>query len=120
MLRIEKNVGALVAGETRETLKALDEAILNELRLATTLMEAFDHVGLPVGASQKLLQSVANGIHHIVKGRGEMATTIRVLTAIKASSSLKETSYGCPGEQPPMMAARPTSDTEPLSQQAFG
>ncbi len=103
MLNIEQNVGALVAAETKGALKAIDEAILTELKLGATLVEAFGQTNLPVGSSQKLLQSLASGLNHFVAGRSEMANTVRTLTAIKAGTNLKETSYSCPGEQPPML-----------------
>jgi hypothetical protein len=120
MLKIGQNTGALIAAETKGTLKALDNAILNELRLATTLVEAFDDISLPIGTSQKLLQSMASGINHIVQGRSEMATTVRALAAIKAGSSLKETSYSCPGEQPPMMKTPPVGEAKDELQEVFG
>jgi hypothetical protein len=100
MLKIDDNIGALVAAETKDTLKAIDEAILSELRLCTTLVEAFEETSLPVGSSQKLLQSLTTGLNHIVAGRSEMATAIRALTAIKSGSNLRETGYNCPSDQP--------------------
>ncbi len=112
MLKIEKNTGALIAAETQTALKSLDHAILNELRLCTSLVEAFDEAKLPVGTSQKLLQSMARGIDHIVSGRGEMAQTVRTLNAIKGNSSLKETGFGCPGEVP--LAMIQPLDTVPM------
>jgi hypothetical protein len=99
MRKIDKNTGALIAAETKGALRALDDAILTELRLCTTLIEAFDQSNLPVTSSQKLLQTLASGLNHIVAGRGEMASTVRALTAIKSASSLNATSYNCPGEQ---------------------
>jgi hypothetical protein len=119
MLKIEKNTGALVAAETKGALRSLDDAILNELRLATTIVEAFEETGLPISTSQKLLQSMASGLNHIVLGRAEMANTVRTLTAIKGGSSLQETSYSCPGEQPPMMAVSQTT-TAVRAEAAFG
>lgn len=114
MVKIAQNTGALIAAETKGTLKALDNAILTELRLCTTLIEAFDEVRLPVGTSQKLLQSMASGINHVVRGRGEMASTVRALAAIKGVSNLAETSYNCPEGSPPSMRAAPADVAEPV------
>lgn len=116
MLKIDNNTGALIAAETKGTLKSLDDAILNELRLCTTLLEAFDEARLPVGTSQKLLQSMASGINHIVQGRGEMASTVRALVAIKGGSNLSETSYNCPEGSPPAMRSAPAD----IAESAFG
>jgi hypothetical protein len=120
MLKIEKNTGALIAAETQTALKSLDVAILNELRLCTSLIEAFEDAKLPVGTSQKLLQSMARGIDHIVTGRAEMAQTVRTLSAIKGDSSLKEVGYGCPGEVP-LATILPDKVASPaVGEQAFG
>jgi hypothetical protein len=105
MLTIQNNTGALVAAETKGALKAIDDAILTELRLCATLVEAFGETGVPVGSSQKLLQSLASGLNHFVAGRAEMAQTVRTLTALKSVSNLAETSYSCPKDHPPLMRA---------------
>lgn len=112
MLTIQNNTGALVAAETKDALKAIDDAILTELRLCATLVEAFGENGVPVGSSQKLLQSLASGLNHFVAGRAEMAQTVRTLTALKGSSNLNETSYSCPGGQPPMLHADSSGASE--------
>lgn len=119
MLKIDDNVGGLVAAETKGALRAIDVAILSELRLCATLMEAFEQTPLPVGSSQKLLQNLANGINHFVAGRGEMATTIRTLTAIKAGSSLVETSYNCPGQVPLAKAGDGAGAQQPCPEAVF-
>jgi hypothetical protein len=104
VLNINDNIGSLVAAETKGAMRALDNVILSELRLCTTMVEAFDSANVPVTSSQKLLQSMASGLNHIVAGRGEMATTVRTLRAIQANSSLAETSYNCPGDFKPFLA----------------
>jgi hypothetical protein len=120
MLKVDENIGGLVAAETKVALRAIDDAILSELRLCTTLIEAFDKTALPVGSSQKLLQNLANGINHFVAGRSEMAATIKTLTAIKSSSSLVETSYNCPGELPIAKARDHVSTPLPCRETVFG
>jgi hypothetical protein len=96
MQKIDANVGALVAADTQGTLKALDGAILSELKLCTTLVEAMQGNQLPIGPTQKLLSSMASGLNHIVAGRGEMAATVRHLTALKQDSNLAVYDFGCP------------------------
>lgn len=108
MFDVQNNTGALIAEETKGALRAIDTAILNELRLCTTLMEAFEETPLPVASSQKLLQSMASGINHIVAGRHEMASTVRHLRAIKASSTLAPVSYNCPEGVPPLALSNPS------------
>lgn len=120
MLNIDDNTGSLIAAETKGALRALDNAILTELRLCTTLVETFGQSQLPVSSSQKLLQSMASGLNHIVAGRGEMATTVRTLTAIKSTSNLAATNYSCPGSAP--IAKLPTvpDKSKACSEAVFG
>lgn len=101
MHEIQDNIGSLIAAETKGALHAIDNAILSELRLCTSLVEAIEGTNLPVGRTQKLLQTLSNGISHFVAGRGEMAQTVRTLSTIKSDSNLRETSYSCPGEPIP-------------------
>jgi hypothetical protein len=96
MQKFDANLGALVAADSQGTLKALDDAILSELKLCTTLMEAFQSNAVPIVSSQKLLNSMASGLNHIVAGRGEMATTLRQLTVLKQDSNLAVYDFGCP------------------------
>ena len=97
-----------------EMLKA--DPDMADVYLATALEEA----NLPVGPSQKLLQSIATGLNHIVAGRGEIAHTVRTLTAIKSGSSLQETSYNCPGETPPLLAAQEAETAAACPLPVFG
>jgi hypothetical protein len=96
MQKIEQNVGHLVAADTKGTISALDNAILSELKLCTTVMEAIQTTSLPIMSSQKLIHSMASGLSHIVAGRGEMAATVRHLTSIQRASNLAPHSFGCP------------------------
>jgi hypothetical protein len=120
MLKIQDNIGSLVASETQGAMRAIDNAILTELRLCATLVEAFETTPLPVGRSQKLLQSLASGLNHIVAGRGEMAQAVRTLTVIKTGSNLQETSYNCPSDSPPLLAAQQSEQSTACPVAAFG
>jgi hypothetical protein len=96
MQNFDANIGALVAADSQGTIKALDEAILSELKMCTTLVEAIQGQQLPIGSSQKLLNSMASGIHNIVAGRNDMAATVRYLTVLKQDSNLAVYDFGCP------------------------
>ena len=96
MQKFEENLGHLVSADTKGTINALDDAILSELKLCTTLIEAIKSTNLPINSSQKLLLSVASGLNHIVAGRGEVAATVRHLTIIKRDSNLQPYDFGCP------------------------
>ncbi len=100
MQKFDANMGALVAADTQETLKALDDAILSELKLCTTLVEAIQGNDLPIVQSQKLLNSVTSGLSHIVAGRADMATAVKQLTIMKQDSNLAVYDFGCPNGAP--------------------
>lgn len=96
MQNFDANLGSLVAADTQGTLRALDDAILSELKLCTTLVEAIQGSAIPVASSQKLLSSLTTGLSHVVAGRGEMATAVRQLIVLKKDSNLAVYDYGCP------------------------
>ena len=96
MQKFDTNIGALVAADSQGTIKAIDDAILSELKMCTTLVEAIQGQQLPIGSSQKLLNSMASGISNIVAGRNDMAATVRHLTVLKQDSNLAVYDFGCP------------------------
>lgn len=96
MQKFDANIGALVAADSQGTLKAIDDAILSELKMCTTLVEAIQGQKLPIAASQKLLNSMASGIGNIVAGRNDMAATVRHLSVLKQDSNLDVYDFGCP------------------------
>lgn len=96
MQKFDANLGALVAANSKDTIKALDEAILSELKMCTTLVEAIQGNDLPINSSQKLLNTMASGISNIIAGRNDMAATVRHLTVLKQDSNLAVYDFGCP------------------------
>ncbi len=96
MQKFDANLGALIAADSQGTIKALDDAILSELKMCTTLVEAMQGNSLPINSSQKLLNAMASGISNIVAGRSDIATTVRHLTVLKQDSNLAVYDFGCP------------------------
>jgi hypothetical protein len=96
MHKFEANIGNLVASDTQGTLKAFDTAILSELKLCTTLVEAMQESPIPIASSQKLLNSMSTGLSHMVAGRKEMASTVQQLTILQRDSNLAVYDFGCP------------------------
>ena len=96
MLKIEHGVGSIVASDSSETLRAIDDALLLKSRLCSTIIEASQQSHLPANESQRLFQSMAEGFHLIVDGRAKMVSTLRTLTSIKDRSTLEVTDFGCP------------------------
>jgi hypothetical protein len=96
MLKIKETTGMVIAEDTRATIKAIDTALLQEARLAGSVIEASDQIGLPMVHSQKLLEGMSRGFEKLVAGRADMLTVVRQLTAIKGRSTLEVVDYGCP------------------------
>lgn len=100
MQNVEKNIGTLVAADSKEAISAIDQAIVSKLKLCMTVVEGAAASNIPVASTQKLLQSMSSGLSNIVAGRADMAQTIRFLGCIQRQSTLKTVSYGCPNGMP--------------------
>lgn len=101
MFSINRNSGAVVAEDTKASVNAIDAALLSNTRLCATILEASHASGLPINATQKLLQSMASGLNQLVAGRADMVATIRQLNLIQGQSDLSAVSYGCPDATKP-------------------
>jgi hypothetical protein len=113
MLKIEETTGLVVAEDTKATIKAIDQALLQKTRLAGSVLEASEQSGLPIAHSQKLLESMVRGFEHLVAGRADMLSLVRQLTAIKGQSSIQVVDYGCPDGLNGMLVS-PTAKPEPV------
>ncbi len=105
MLEFRPGAGAVVAADTRNTVAAVDDALLNSMRMCASIIEATQGSNLPAAQSQKLLSSMTSGLSQFVAGRGDIVTTIRHLTAIKGRSNFAPENFGCPLGWPEMEAA---------------
>lgn len=96
MLRFRPGAGAVVAADTQNAVAAVDDALLNGMRLCSSIIEATQGSNLPAAQSQRLLASMTSGLAQVVAGRGEIVATIRQLTTIKGQSNFAPEDYGCP------------------------
>jgi hypothetical protein len=96
MLNFRPGAGALVAADTRNAVAAVDDALLNSVRMYASIIEATQGSNLPAAQSQKLLASMTESLQCVVKGRAEIVDTIRQLTVIKGQSNFAPEDYGCP------------------------
>ncbi len=97
MLKIEHTTGMVIAEDLRASIRAIDEALMQESRLAGSLLEASTQIGLPMAHSQKLLEGMARGFEHLVASRSDMLSVVRQVNTIKGQSSLDVVDYGCAG-----------------------
>jgi hypothetical protein len=98
MLQFRSGAGAVVAGDVRNAVAAVDDALLNGARMCASVIEATQGSNLPVAQSQKLLRSITSGLTSVVEGRGQIVAAVAQMTAIKQRSNFAPESYGCPEE----------------------
>lgn len=102
MLEIKNTTGSVVASDTQASVAALDNAVLTQARLCASVVEAAAESKMPVGATQKLLQAMADSMSGLVASRLEVVAVVREINLIQSMSNLKTTSFGCPnGPLPP-------------------
>jgi hypothetical protein len=111
MFHFRPGAGAVVAADSKNAVAAVDDALLNSIRMYASIIEATQGSDLPASQSQKLIASMTEGLNSVVKGRGEIVATIRQLAAIKAQSNFAPEDFGCPEgwvaiASPPVPAAR--------------
>ena len=110
MLKIEQTTGMVIADDLKASIKAIDDALLQETRLTSSLIEAGAQIGLPISHSQKLLEGMARGFEKLVAGRADMLAVVRQVNTIRSQSNLSVVGFGCPGGDDPTqpeMVARP-------------
>ena len=96
MLKINHTTGTVIAEDLKASIKAIDEALIQESRLTGSLIEASGQIGLPITHSQKLLEGMARGFERLVAGRADMLSVVRQVNSIRAQSNLEVTDFGCP------------------------
>lgn len=106
MLNIAETSGMVVAADTRATIRAIDQALIEETRLCSSIVEASALASMPMAQSQKLLESMARSFEHLVASRADMLSVVRQLAVIKSRSNLDSIDYGCPDDLTAMVSAR--------------
>jgi hypothetical protein len=96
MLNFRPGGGAIVAADTKNAVAAVDDALLNGVRMYASIIEATQGSNLPVAQSQKLLKSLTAGLQSVVEGRGEFVAAIRQMAVIKSASNFAPENFGCP------------------------
>lgn len=96
MLNFRPGAGAVVAADTKNTVAAMDDALLSGVRMCASIIEASQGSNLPAAQSQKVLLSMTAGLSSVVAGRGDIVSAMRHLTAIKGKSNFAPENYGCP------------------------
>lgn len=104
MFEFRPGAGAVVAADSKHAVAAVDEALLNSMRMCASIIEATQGSNLPAGATQKLLDSMTTGLRSVVAGRGDIVSAIRQLSAIKIQSNFASDDFGCPDGWTPVAA----------------
>ena len=116
MFKFRAGAGAVVAHDTQNTVAAVDDALVNGMRMCASFLEATKGSNLPTARSQKVLTSMAAGLSQMVDGRASFVSSIRELAVIKAQSNFAPEDFGCPdGWVPAMKEAEPASIDAPVN-----
>jgi hypothetical protein len=105
MLNFRPGAGAVVAADSKNAVAAVDDALLNSVRMCASIIEATQGSDLPPTQSQKLLTTMTAGLQSVVTGRGEIVSTIRHLAFIKSRSNFAPLDFGCPVPWEPLASA---------------
>lgn len=101
MHQIKENAGVVVAAETQAMVTAIDNAMLTQARLCSSVVEAASDAKMPVAATQKLLQSISDGMGSLVTTRANLSTAVKEMALIKSRSNLQPMNWGCPEDWKP-------------------
>lgn len=96
MVNFQLGAGAVVAADSKNAVAAIDDALLNNLRMYASFVEATQGANLSADKSQKVYKSLSAGLNAFVEGRGDIVSAIRHLNYIKSISNLREENFGCP------------------------
>ncbi len=97
MINLREASVRVVTGDAQEMNGAIDQALIQQMRLATSFIEASQESRLAMPLTQPALQAMSEGLGCLVAGREKVSESIREMNRLLAHSNLKETSFGCPG-----------------------
>ena len=97
MINLREGSTRVVASDAQEMGGMIDQALLQQMRLATSFIEASQESKLAMPMTQAALQSLAEGLNCLVEGRAKVSNSVREMTKILKHSNLREVSFGCPG-----------------------
>ena len=97
MINLREASVRVVTSDAQEMNGAIDQALIQQMRLATSFIEASQESHLAMPLTQPALQAMSEGLGCLVAGREKVLESIREMNRLLANSNLKETSFGCPG-----------------------
>lgn len=96
MHEIKETAGVVVAAETQAMVAAIDSAMITQARLCASVVEAAADAKMPLSSTQKLVQSISDGMGALAQSRANLATAAKELAFIKSRSNLDVFDWGCP------------------------
>jgi hypothetical protein len=100
--------GRTVATDLATFFGSIDAAILDAARLTSSVMETHQTAtGVTPGQTQRVVDSLAEGLNMVVAGRRKLVATQRSLIALKGASNLDVVDYGCLTVEEASLASKP-------------
>lgn len=96
MINLRESSATVVAGDARDMGGIIDRALLQQMRLATSFIEASVESRVAMPLTQPALQEMAEGLACLVQGRARVSNSVREMNRLLKNSNLRETSFGCP------------------------
>jgi hypothetical protein len=96
MIQVRETSARVIASDAQEMGGVIDRALLQQMRLCTSFIEASQESKLAMPLTQGALEAMAEGLNCLVEGRSKVAISVREMTKLIRQSNLKETGFGCP------------------------
>lgn len=103
-MHIEKNSALVIADEIKQARTTVDQALLQMLRLATSVVEVSTTSDMSAAQSQRAIEATLDSAHTLAAGRGRFVDAHRAMAAVKGRSNLQEMDLGCGFDNPLMRA----------------
>ena len=115
MHKIKTAAGQVIADDTRNSVDAVDTAVMSLAQLCASIVEVSKASKMPVQTAQSALANAGAGLAKMIDTRHDVGQATRELRKIQKASNLETVGFGCPPDYQP--SAR-VEDCAPESQAA--
>lgn len=109
MHQIETAAGQVIANDTQNSVKAVDDAVVSLAQLCASIVEVSRASKLPVFSAQSALANAGQGLTRMIDTRNDVGQATRALRKIQRASNLEPVSFGCPPDYTPNTALADTN-----------
>jgi hypothetical protein len=96
MLNLNVNAVQVVSADLRTTLHDAGQTFLNNLRLATNMMETVQGSGMPAAQEHRLMSLFTENFQRATDYQKSLVNTVSHLRVVHRQSNIAEVDLGCP------------------------